>query len=86
MTISPEQQELIEKRNEKLETAQETLLSIRHNDAEERKKLLRRQKEREQVAEKIKSDLAEVHKEYFELMRLRKQDQEENYNRYQNAF
>jgi DNA-binding transcriptional regulator WhiA len=45
---------------------------------------MQRKKEREEVAEKIRKDLAEAHREYFEIVKLRKQDQQENYNRHRN--
>jgi hypothetical protein len=36
------------------------------------------------MVQQIKTELAEAQKEYFEIMRLRKMDQEENYNRHRN--
>ena len=60
------------------------MLAVREQEEDARKELLKHMRERNQNAEKIKQDLAEAHKEYFEIVKLRRQDQEENFNRHRN--
>jgi hypothetical protein len=75
---------IIEANEKRANEHKERIKDTKKEEQEQRLELLRRKREREHVSEKIRSDLAEAHREYFEIMRLRKQDQEENYNRHKN--
>ena len=47
---------------------------LKREQRQQREELLDQKKQREDVAEKIRSELAEAHREYFEIMKLRKMD------------
>jgi hypothetical protein len=53
---------------------EDRIKETKDEEQQQRQELLRRKREREKVAEKIRSELAEANREYFEIMRLRKQD------------
>jgi hypothetical protein len=50
------------------------MLDLKWEQRQQREALLEQKKQRDSVAEKIRSELAEAHREYFEIMKLRKMD------------
>ena len=65
---------LREMNEERMIQAKERLQELKREEKYQKEKLLEQKKQREQVADQIRKELAEAHREYFEIMKLKKLD------------
>jgi len=67
-------EDLKERNKSVKEQHQRRMQDLKWEQRQQREALLEQKRHREQVAEKIRGELAEAHREYFEIMKLRKMD------------